>query len=264
MDNPPPHPLWTAIEERLGCPINWRAIVGDLNSLSILRTLEVSWLLCFKEKAVDIPEVDFLKGMIFGEDWRFDAIRGDEAAVLKNINSVRDAAAAIYQRQFGRLARIEFQAPPIGIKSKHYVPNLTRGQTIQRSRQGPSLFFDNPQNTGLSNLFWNWFSNSMRIDAGSSVLDDASRTHLVMLCENASGTAATIWESFSQPKANIRVMAQVVGNPLGASRGHEADGLVFDIGLNVNQCILHAYPATLRQEKDVPLLGRVKSLMTAG
>ena len=232
----------TELEQALSCPVDWRSIpvVRDLETA--IFALELGWLQSFAKYAVDEREVWLLEALIKEKRTAYDYSEGEEKPILKNVRLRYDQAKTDYLRTIGRFASVQFLDPAADQRHKHFEPSLTRGQAVQRSRSGDSLFFTNPGMAGIRVWFWHWFSRVFELDSDRDQ-SDGPRFRSAGDVVGESSLADLVWSAFRSPNERVRVLCPIFMPSVGASNGAEVDHIILDIYLHGGGGTIHSYPA---------------------
>jgi len=166
------------------------------------------------------------------------AVRGaidadeDDEHTLKNIELRLEEAKAAYAAGPSRLSRVVVLSP--SHDGKHFRPGLTREQTCQLTRNGPSLFFRDYSIGEMRTAFWTWFLFFFDIPVP---FDQYAEGDPHMDGENFTAEFAT-WQRF-KTETQFRIAFSNLGE-VGAVDGHPTSYICFDIGLDAG--VIHAYP----------------------
>jgi len=132
------------------CPVDWESETG-LKDFDY-GPVEHGWYYAFAKEAVAEEQgliCDIVDDVLIDED------DPELPELVKNAEFRRLRAVERYNRNGGRLAGFQFIiASKLG---KHFIGNLDRGAITHRTRQGPSLFFKDYNETDLQQAFWLWF-----------------------------------------------------------------------------------------------------------
>lgn len=223
------------IRKALECPVDWSFAWDWGQSFEHFGRLD--WFYCCLSQAVSIGESVVITTM--ADDEEIDPNVSDLVGIQINLCQRRSAATRMYSDRGGRAGLTNFLQPSKAQRGKHFVPGLTRPEAVDRSANGPSLFFTDHYPLTLKRAFWGWacefFSPGDILEGVMSPLD----AYQNMIA--ASGSA------FDHPRAVLMRglvegkggrIAFDTGVAVGASKGREATCVCFDVKPNES----HAFP----------------------
>jgi hypothetical protein len=208
----------------VSCPTDWKEETTQDWGPSVL---QFDWHHVLLNNAVrreDVafePETDLL--------WRGDPNLG---IIVHDLKLRRKQAKEMYKERAGRLAGIEFLTP--SEHGKHFVPNLSEAKILERTRNGPSLFFKNHSSAELKAAFWQWFFWFFGTIVGYEEYEEmiTPGTDLYRSCRGRH------WDKFIH-NHELRICLENA-KPLGGCEGEQSAFVCFDIHIDSRQG--HCYP----------------------
>lgn len=223
-------------ERLVRCPIDWSSETGYAGEegAPTLR-LDYEWV-----EAIASVSVDSTSRALALEYWRYGNISSSQSewpALIKNLRDRHAEAEQKYMQGAGRLAGLKFLAP--SYNGKHYTGGIDNLTIIDRTKNGPSLFFFDVDPDLLQCKFWEWF------DCVFEVSEDVhpfykydSFTHPELY---------PLWQKFLSAH-QVRVAFNTMRD-IGASEGEVSRHIAVDV--SIDQKIAHAYPVSASEAATI-------------
>jgi hypothetical protein len=132
------------------CPVDWAHIDEDSLSWSVL---QLDWYYSLAQYAVESSDLPFYPEIYEGiyEDTEDDI--DYLKSTLINLRRTQPLAEDLYKkRRAGRLEDLQFMTP--AEHGKHFIAGLGKEAAARRSKNGPSLFWENYSRARLRGAFW--------------------------------------------------------------------------------------------------------------
>lgn len=222
----------------LSCPLSWDWIEEQPNDNSE-KIWILDWCHCCRLVAVSDSERFFIEDYLhYFELGAFVELR----AISHNLKDRRPEAVRMYLKRLGSLNRLNFKMP--SHDGKHFVTGSQ--DIVAKTKNGPSLFFNNYDSENLRRAFWHWLIRHFAFFR--------SETHTSFL--EAYGSIISEDKSYMPPDASLWSsmisshsyrIAFDTRNEIGAARGQITTCVCFA----VNQTDAHAYPITRNEAEKV-------------
>lgn len=218
------------------CPIDWEQVTNQHWGTSVL---QFDWQHALQKNAVRPEDIEL--DLETDDSWRGNP---DLPIIVQTLRRVREDAKKMYATRAGRLGGLQFLTPSEHGNGKHFVPNLSEAQILERTRNGrPSLFFRNYRRDDLGSAFWQWFLYFFEEIASLGDYEEMIQPGTTPY----NGLRGQQWHQFiSEPK--LRVCFEN-SQSVGASEGELTPFLCFEIHF-ANKTV-HSYPVTQQQALDI-------------
>jgi hypothetical protein len=218
----------TELEELMKCPVNWADLTRGENWFWSLPYLD--WIYSIAQHAVDSDDLPYDSDDYRQYDERPEALK----SLLINLKHRRPLAEKLYETRGGRLHGLRFMAPTE--RSKHFIAGTSREQIVQRSKNGPSLFWENYSSARLQDTFWTWFSMNFDIITNYQqyleFMDSDSREY--------GSPEAKLWRKFLS-QVQLRICMNTLQS-IGACEGLSTSFICYE--LHIDSKIAHCYPVS--------------------
>lgn len=213
------------------CPINWEQETRQHWGPNVL---EFDWHYALLRNAVR-PE-DIVLAPEDDELWRDDP---DLAIIVPTLRDVREKATKMYYSRAGRLRGLHFLKPSEYGNGKHFVPNLSEAKILERTSNGPSLFFRNYNHDDLRFAFWQWFFAFFDVVSSFDDYEEIVQPGTTLY----GSPRGRQWDLFLRnPEGPAWRICLENSQVVGASKGKLTPFLCFEIHLD-NRTV-HGYPIT--------------------
>ncbi|MBA1143090.1 hypothetical protein [Mesorhizobium neociceri] len=220
---------WQEAISLVKCPVDWVAETdfGDEEHGSVGR-LEFEWA-----RAVDAVAVTGIESQLAMDYYLYRTflMEPDWDGALINLRERRPEAVRLYMEGIGRMAGLIFLSP--SYNGKHFVPNVEPTAVVERSKNGPSLFFKDYDPQALKSSFWIWFESVFDVDEDRRYEKDDQLTF-------RSAEHFPLWSDFLA-KHQVRIAFDTM-LPIGAVKGEIVQHVAMDIAIDMRTG--HSYPVT--------------------
>jgi hypothetical protein len=126
---------------------------------------------------------------------------------------------------------------------KHFVAGISKELVAERSKNRPSLFWENYSSTRLREVFWCWFSMNFDIVTNYHKYLEFMDTE----SEEYKTPEAKLWRDFLG-ESRLWICMNTL-QPVGASEGELTSFLCYDV--NIDSKIAHCYPVPEAEAKRI-------------
>lgn len=223
----------TELEELMRCPVDWSTQFESEAWSWSLPFLD--WYHCIVENAVDETEIPS-----FPHDYEY--YQEDPVAMgrlLMNLKLRRRAAEEMYKKRAQRLYGLRFMTP--AEHGKHFGRGLSREDVLSRSKNRPSLFWEDYSSARLKQTFWCWFETNFDIVTNFAEYEDFVDPE----SDEYRTPEAQLWRRFLE-NHSVRICIDTL-LPVGASEGELTSFLCYDV--NFDTKIVHCFPVRMAEAR---------------
>jgi len=222
----------TEMDELMRCPVDWST---QFHSEAWSWSLPyLDWYYCVAKNAVDETEVRFWADEMMRE-WLRESYSQDPVAMKRlfmNLKLRRGAAEDLYKKRAQRLYGLQFMTPEE--HGKHFAGKMSQEEVLARSKNRPSLFWENYSSVRLKQTFWSWFETNFDIVTNYAEYADFMNPE----SDQYRTSEARLWRRFLE-NHSVRICMDAL-QPVGASKGKLTSFLCYD--LNVDTKTVHCFP----------------------